>query len=840
MALFDATRFRFAMDAAPRLPSVAKPVPGEKKPPINGNGQDHAAKYPGSFGNPECYSKNPKGCPKHKTGEFASPGSPYAAKDAGGPSSPAATASAVKPAGKFGVKSGGDKIQEAIDKEKDPAKKKAMQKFYTDFLAKKEIKELIAAHASAPGSAGVPPAEAASSTAPAPASKPIPAPGDHAGWKSLYAEIRDENKARFDADYKAGKMTKEQWADAHAAEDEKFAAKTAKYDKAAAATGSAGGPPSPAASAPAPQGAEKPKPQPEVKFTGAATDAQKKEAETEMAKLNKAFADAGLTASVSEVRTSPFDTRYVFHHDGALTFKELSNLRAKYGSPDLRPKLVAADTYSLVIPRARIADVSFKDVAEESGVAESAAKMSAPCLFGRGRDGKSVVRDIADMHHLLIGGKTGEGKSSVLNSLLVGAMRFKSPDDLEIYTIDPQKVEFDAYANMPHVTRSASGSEPGDVAAAVDMLDDCLAEMRHRTQLFATLGNGDVKNLRDYRAYRAAHPGLKLPNIRTRLVAIDEFPMLVNDPAHGAAIAAKVKSLANLSRKAGIHLVVAAQDPKLNSVGDIKGQMTKVALKTANSQASRNILGMNGAETLTGRGDMFIQGAGDNTSLERAKGAFVGDVKSELDGIAAKWGKKKPAPATASSGSAGVPPAGESPSVASAPPSAGNAPAPQPGLSGKTSDEYRYPNTNQPVDISHLGFFSAMAEALKQGWKGNKVTYDPHAYKRMGAEKWRKHLDAASGAGRQPDYSQHLLAQTLPVPEAMNEAQRTQFQKWCAAYNDAVRDTDPNAERRVFSQYRSWYRQNGFDDAADIGRASTAPNPYQKWIDRQNRKEQVT
>lgn len=866
MALFDETRFRFAFDSAPRLaPTKPKMPTGLSKKSDGDVPQDHATKFPGSFGNPNCFSKNPKGCKGHKTGEFAEPGSQYAAK--GGTNAAAAKKVAPKPkaaGGKppkgkktYGVKSGIDKIQQAIDAEQNPAKKKAMQQYYDKFVAREKIKQLIAeqkakeAAAQKPKETAQQPATAngasAAGDAPKAAEKPIPAQDDHEGWKNLYAEIRDENKARLDADFKAGKISKEQWADGHAKEDEKYTSKAAKRDSLIQAAAKAKAEAAAAAQQQADGSAAKDasaKPKVEVKFVGQTSEEHKAEIDAQTEKLNKALADAGIKSSVSEVRTNPFDTQFVFAHDGALSHKELSDLRAKFGSADLKPKLIAADLYSLTIPHAKVADVHFKDVTSEQGVADSVSKMSAPCVFGRGRNGQSVVRDIADMHHLLIGGKTGEGKSSVLNSILVGAMKFKSPEDLEIYTIDPQKVEFDAYADMPHVTRSASGSESGDIEQTVDMLDDCLAEMKHRTELFAKLENGGVKNLKDYRAYRAAHPELGLPNIKTRLVAIDEYPMLVNDPAHGAAIAAKVKSLANLARKAGIHLIIAAQDPKLTSVGDIKGQMTKIALKTANSQASRNILGVNGAETLTGKGDMFIQGAGDNTALERAKGAFINskqdengnsDLKTELDGITAKWGKKEPPKPP----EAPKPQTGGEAATEEAAPATGGEPqkpaTPAPGMSGKTSSEYLYPNTNHPVDISHLGFFSAMAEALKQGWKGNKVTYDPQAYKRMGAEKWQKHLDSLNGTGKQPDYSQHFLSQTLPVPETMSEVQSGQFKKWCAAYNDALSSNDPAAESRVASQYRAWYKQNGFDDLAGIGKSSTVPNPYQKWIDKMNK-----
>lgn len=73
----------------PQTPKITQPkLPGTKtwsskagKPKSSTAGASHAAKYPGSFGNPDCMSKNPEGCFKHQTGIYANVGSPYGFKD---------------------------------------------------------------------------------------------------------------------------------------------------------------------------------------------------------------------------------------------------------------------------------------------------------------------------------------------------------------------------------------------------------------------------------------------------------------------------------------------------------------------------------------------------------------------------------------------------------------------------------------------------------------------------------------------------------------------------------------------------------------------------------------
>lgn len=73
---------------APKVGTTSAPTGAQglnaQKPDAGGADADHASKYPGSFGKPECFSKNKDGCRNHKTGIFAEKGSPFAKLDASG------------------------------------------------------------------------------------------------------------------------------------------------------------------------------------------------------------------------------------------------------------------------------------------------------------------------------------------------------------------------------------------------------------------------------------------------------------------------------------------------------------------------------------------------------------------------------------------------------------------------------------------------------------------------------------------------------------------------------------------------------------------------------------
>ena len=618
----------------------------------------------------------------------------------------------------------------------------------------------------------------------------------------------------------------------------------------------------------------------EPTFSGISSDEQKNECAERADKINAAMAAAGMNTSVSEVRANPFFTQYVFQHDGAVSAKELKELKAKYGPGIGKLDLLGPDMFAVTVQNDKVADVSFSDVTSEGEVAERAEKMTAPCVLGRGIDGAPVVKDLSAMKHLLVGGKSGEGKSSVINSVLTGMMKFKSPEDLELYLVDPQRAEFEPYGDMPHTKAYVGGMDGDNPAKVAAMLDGCIQEMEHRTEFFAKLG---VKNLEAYRAFAAAHPDKNLPKIPARIIGIDEFPMLIGDKEHGSAIASKVKRLAAEARKAGIHLIVAAQDPKLTSVGDIKANMSKVAVKTETSQASRNILDQNGAEELTGRGDMYIK---TDKGLERSKGAFIDDkegpdgksmLKTELEGIRAKWGDAKPAsPAAPAATSSHTPESPSSPSP-SAPESSSTASSAAPsatqseidveigkildqaqanggqispedstrleklqnakrfgltslvngetGLSGETSSEHSYPNTNQPVDISHLGFFAAMKKAFTEGLKGRKTTYNPAARHSEMAAEWRRSAERNGGRASAESHPLHRIIG--PLPPHATQRQQAMAEMYRKKMDDAIAKENPTLIRSVQKQYLSWLEDEGLAQSTKV----SAPNPYMKFVE---------
>lgn len=265
--------------------------------------------------------------------------------------------------------------------------------------------------------------------------------------------------------------------------------------------------------------------------------------------------------------------------------------------------------------------VRLRDLIDSDKFRKSESKLNV--ALGKDVAGAPVFFNIADMPHMLIAGATGMGKSVCINCLIVSILYKASPDDVKLILIDPKKVEFSLYENLPHLLVPVV-SDPKKAAGALSW---AVNEMERRYDLIESVGARNIKGYNEVAVQDASME--KLANI---VIIIDEFADLMMTAPD--SVENSVCRLAQKARAAGMHMLIGTQRPSVDVItGTIKSNIpSRIACKTSSQVDSRTILDVVGAEKLIGKGDMLFSPVGSSKPM-RVQGAFVTD--SEIDSIVA-------------------------------------------------------------------------------------------------------------------------------------------------------------------------------------------------------------
>ena len=203
----------------------------------------------------------------------------------------------------------------------------------------------------------------------------------------------------------------------------------------------------------------------------------------------------------------------------------------------------------------------------------------------------------------------------MLNAIIISILYKSSPDDVRLILIDPKCVEFALYNDLPHLLMPSVITE---VEMAVNALNWAVNEMEQR---FSKLKEMRCRNIDEYNSSAEVLSGevKKMPYI---LIMIDELNDLMS--SNKKEIEEKIMRLAQKSRAAGIHLIIATQRPSVDVItGTIKANFpSRISFALTSFNDSKTILDMSGAENLLGNGDMLYKPS-DANFPRRIQGCYV-------------------------------------------------------------------------------------------------------------------------------------------------------------------------------------------------------------------------
>lgn len=220
--------------------------------------------------------------------------------------------------------------------------------------------------------------------------------------------------------------------------------------------------------------------------------------------------------------------------------------------------------------------------------------------------GELVCADMSrpEHAHLLAAGTTGSGKSEWLRAAVAGLIVTNTPQTLKLVIIDPKRNAFHALRKSPYLWQPIIFPDERPAAEVLELLCE---EMDARYRILE--GADTVADL----AARSRQP---LP----RIVCIcDEYrDLITRSPKERKLIEDQICRLGAKARAAGIHLILATQQPSRETVrGPLDSNMpARVALKMEKRLESQMLLGEAGAEKLLGHGDLLFKDIGSPRRLQ--------------------------------------------------------------------------------------------------------------------------------------------------------------------------------------------------------------------------------
>jgi S-DNA-T family DNA segregation ATPase FtsK/SpoIIIE len=352
------------------------------------------------------------------------------------------------------------------------------------------------------------------------------------------------------------------------------------------------------------------------------------------ANLVAKFKEFNIQIEVTQIIPGPVVTQYeVLPGPGVRVERiaaEVRNLQLALGAASLRVQAPIPNkkVCGIEVPNPVAQKVTLRQVLE--GEKWEKGAYALPLAMGKDVVGNDLVLDLATLPHMLVAGQTGSGKSVCLNAILIGLLMSRTPEELRLILVDPKRVEFPPYNDLPHLLVPVI-TDPKKVAYSLRW---ALGEMDKRLKMFQS---AKTRNIAAFNARTVVQqddlfaPGSadvpvddgfprRLPHI---VIVIDEMADLMSTV--GKEIEASISRLAAVSRAAGIHMILATQRPSVDVLtGTIKANIPgRVAFQVAQRNDSRIILDAQGAESLIGKGDMIFLDA--KLGQVRVQGAWVGD-----------------------------------------------------------------------------------------------------------------------------------------------------------------------------------------------------------------------
>jgi hypothetical protein len=273
-----------------------------------------------------------------------------------------------------------------------------------------------------------------------------------------------------------------------------------------------------------------------------------------------------------------------------------------------KPALIRREAAMLVIDVERPDREKLRFADFRGQLPSVSANGNARMLVGVDLNRKPRLLDLSsDCPHVLVVGTAGSGKSEWVRTALASLLATNTPATLRLMLIDPKRVTFQELSQSPFLLdRQANLSTPQEAIQGLAKLSQI---MEQRYVALSKAGCTDLESLRRVMG----------ENTPPRIVCLcDEYGNLVAQKKDREKIEMAIVQLGAKARAAGIHLIIATQDPRAQILSPtLKANLAgRVCLKTTSATQSQMMLEETGAEALLGHGDLLFKVTGEPVRLQ--------------------------------------------------------------------------------------------------------------------------------------------------------------------------------------------------------------------------------
>ena len=235
-------------------------------------------------------------------------------------------------------------------------------------------------------------------------------------------------------------------------------------------------------------------------------------------------------------------------------------------------------------------------------------------------DNEFVIESLRSISNLLIGGTSRTEIAMFLKCIILSLLYSKTPDDLRLVLIDSTGVEFSPYNIISkQYLGGVNGYDRSVITSAVESvgtLESLCTELERRYSLFSEM---HIRDIDEYN--KEVSSRLHLPYLVVVIYEIRDLMVLCD-----RNFEISLCRLAQYGRGAGIHLIIATQQPNIKVInGMIKANFAnRVSFRLSSKADSKILLDQSGAELLSEQGDILYNKSGEIRRLHS-----LGDLYDE-------------------------------------------------------------------------------------------------------------------------------------------------------------------------------------------------------------------